>query len=118
MMGRQYLSYEKYLSFGGTLSEVPFRLSEFKARKLIDQFTQGRLINLPEQKENVKICIFELINDMQNNSSVASSESTDGYSISYKESKEINKARTDIIFSCLSGCYLEDGTPYLYCGVM
>ena len=39
----QYLTYLEYKNLGGTLGEMPFNLLEFKARKIIDERTLGRL---------------------------------------------------------------------------
>ena len=47
------------------------------------------------------------------------SENIDGYSVSYanKTTLEQQKVYDDIIRSNLIMCRLDDGTPYLYCGV-
>lgn len=118
----QYLTYAEYQGLGGTLAQVPFNLLEFKARKKIDLETSNRLITLESQKQEVKLCINEMINkyiEYSKNDGV-SSESTDGYSISYKikETKEQIKELTEIIRSYLGTCNLDDdyNTPYLYRG--
>lgn len=117
----QYLTYEEYQSLGGKLGETPFNLLEFRARKKIDEETFGRLIILEEQKEEVKLCVFELIKkfDEYEKAGGISSESTDGYSINYVVDKAVekNKAEMLIIKTYLSNCKLEDGTPYLFRGV-
>lgn len=118
----QYLTYAEYQGLGGTLVQVPFNLLEFKARKKIDLETSNRLITLETQKQEVKLCINEMINkyiEYSKNDGV-SSESTDGYSISYKikETKEQIKELTEIIRLYLGTCNLDDdyNTPYLYRG--
>mgnify|MGYP006974354157 CR=1 FL=1 len=58
----QYLTYDEYKAIGGTIDQTPFNILEFNARKEIDEETQGRLIGLIEQCEEVKMCMFELIN--------------------------------------------------------
>lgn len=124
----QYLTYEEYQDLGGTLQETPFNILEFEARKNINKYTFGRLENLENQINEVKICEFKLIgllntyNDYENQNKSISSENTDGYSISYAQSTvNVSKAKINeiksIIKSDLSECYLEDGTPYLYVGV-
>ena len=123
----QYLSYEEYVRLGGTLEEAPFNILELEARKNVDKYTFGRLIELETQKLETKICIYKLVNlfesysayDMQNKS--ISSENTDGYSISYSQATEtVSKAKMNeiraIIQTQLAECYLDDGTPYLYRG--
>ena len=124
----QYLTYSEYTGLGGTLEETPFNILELEARKNIDRYTFGRLIDLEEQEQETKICEFKLIEllntysfyDSQNKS--ISSEKTDGYSISYsKASEDVSLAKSSEIKSIirvyLSECKLEDGTPYLYVGV-
>lgn len=125
----QYLTYDEYQELGGTLDETPFDILELEARKNIDKYTFGRLKNLETQINEVKVCEFRLISLLGTYNSYAeqnksiSSESTDGYSISYSQATEnVSKAKIneikDIIKTYLAECYLEDGTPYLYCGVM
>ena len=123
----KYLTYMEYKGLGGTLSEMPFNLLEYKSRKIIDKYTSGRLVDLETQVNEVKLCVYELIIELNGdftegkNNDVAS-ENTDGYSITYQNiSKEQisgkNKEIEDIINSYLGNCKLEDGTPYLYRGV-
>lgn len=120
----QYLSYAEYRQLGGNLDEMPFNILELRARRKVDERTLGRLKNLPSQITEVKTCIYQLIRTMNTNDSIKSknisSESTDGYSVSYgtTESTEENKQYNDIIRDYLLTCQLEDGTPYLYCGVV
>lgn len=119
----QYLTYEEYVSLGGTLQEMPFNILEFKSRKQIDNLTFNRLINLEEQKQEVKMCIYDLINTINQYSNteqgIKSSESIDGYSVSYKtaDTNELNKIYGKVIRDYLGESKLDDGTPYLYCGV-
>ena len=58
----QYLTYEEYGSLGGTLDEMPFNILEFKCRKIIDNLTFNRLTNLETQIQEVKMCIYDMIN--------------------------------------------------------
>ena len=124
-MGNNYLTYAEYVELGGTIQEVPFSILEFEAEKKIDQYTYGRLKNLQTQVQEVKLCVYSLINIMNgygannNKSKNISSENTDGYSVSYIEpSEDFIKAKNFDIKDCidyyLSECRLEDGTPYLY----
>ena len=117
----QYLTYAEYQSLGGTLDEVPFNILEIKARGLIDEKTMGRLHDLEEQRTEVKATMFELINNMSVGTAekAITSENIDGYSVSYanKTTQEQRLVYDDIIRSNLLMCKLEDGTPYLYCGV-
>lgn len=120
---KQYLTYSEYRELGGQLAEMPFNVLEFKARKIIDTNTLGRLVELETQLQEVKMCMYELINAAQANevSTIQgkSSESIDGYSVTYGSSTtlEQNKQYHDIIWNYLINCRLENGTPYLYLGV-
>ena len=86
----QYLTYEEYKSLGGTLGEMPFNILALKARQIINERTQNRLKDIEEMPQEVKICVYDLINTMNkynlsNNSTSSniSSENTDGYSVTY-----------------------------------
>ena len=123
-----YLDYDDYKDLGGTLAEMPFTLLEFEARKQIDKYTFGRLKELPEQVEEVKLCIYRLITlissykNLEESDKSITSESTDGYNVSYAKvatgdiETKTNEFR-DIIYTYLADCKLDDGTPYLYRGV-
>ena len=119
----QYLTYAEYKQLGGKLDEMPFNVLELRARGKVDERTLGRLKDLPKQITEVKACIFRLIEIMNNNeirkTQNISSENTDGYSVSYGTvtSTDETKQYDDIIRDYLLTCRLEDGTPYMYCGV-
>lgn len=125
----QYLTYEEYQKLGGTLEEMPFNILEFKAQNEVDKYTFGRLKELETQIQDTKMCIYDLISVFQkyqtineNQAKGLASESTDGYSVSYgTPSQEMTKSQNEEIKSCvrqyLIDCKLEDGTPYMYCGV-
>ena len=124
----QYLTFENYIELGGTLNETPFNILELEAQKNVDKYTFGRLQNLEEQIPEVKICIFKLMelidtySSYENQDKAISSESTDGYSVSYNQATEnVSKAKISeikaIIKTYLAECKLPDGTPYLYMGV-
>ena len=123
----QYLEYNEYKNLGGTLDQAPFNLLEYNARKKIDERTFGRLIDVETIPQEVKLCIYELINVLESYSDYASenkgisSENTDGYSISYQTpQKSIIEAKNseldDIINTYLSNTII-DNIPVLYRGV-
>lgn len=123
----QYLTYEVYKSLGGTLDEMPFNILELKARQVINERTQNRLKNIEEMPQEVKICVYDLINTMNkynlsNNSTSSniSSENTDGYSVTYKSGIELTeeqkKQYDDVMETDLYGV-IVDNTPILYLGV-
>lgn len=126
----QYLTYNEYRALGGTIELTPFNLLEFEARRKIDERTFGRLKNVVEIPQEVKMCVFALINSINsygssvsgNNKNIAS-ESTDGYSVSYvtggtiqemiqSKSVELN----DIIKTYLIGV-IVNGEHIMYVGV-
>ena len=122
----QYLSYEEYKSLGGTLGEMPFNILELKARQVINERTQNRLKNIEEMPQEVKICVYDLINTMNkynlsNNStsSNVSSENIDGYSVTYKSGTEMTTEQKaqyeDIMLTDLYGV-IVNGEAILYLG--
>ena len=123
----QYLTYTEYKALGGTLTETPFNLLEFEARQNVDKYTFGRLKELGSQTQEVKLCIFKLIqmldsyNKQETQNKGVASESTDGYSVSYiTPNTTITEAKNSeikgVVKEYLVDCKLEDGTPYMYCG--
>lgn len=123
----QYLTYEEYRSLGGTLGEMPFNVLELKAQQIINERTQNRLKNIEEIPQEVKICVYDLINTMNkynlsNNSTSSniSSENIDGYSVTYKSGTELTKEQKkqydDVMETDLYGV-IVDNTPILYLGV-
>ena len=122
----QYLTYQEYLALGGTLEEMPFNLLEFNARKKIDERTFGRLVDKGQEYKEVKLCIYNMIITLNSYTSydtqnkAISSESTDGYSISYgTPQKSITEAKNieleDVINSYLANIVI-DNVPVLYRG--
>ena len=126
----QYLTYNEYRALGGTLDQTPFNLLEYEARRKIDERTQGRLKNVANVPQEVKMCAFALINSIKsygssaegNNKNIAS-ESTDGYSVSYVTGgtiQEIIKSKNvelnDIINTYLIGVVVN-GEHIMYLGV-
>ena len=124
----QYLNYEEYTSLGGTLDIMPFNILEFESRKRIDSRTQNRLNNIEEIPQEVKMCMYAIMNTIESSikdkrtSSVAS-ESIDGYSITYLSPSEVAQSIStketeleDIMFNYLLNV-IVDNTPLLYLGV-
>ena len=122
----QYLTYQEYQLLGGTLDKMPFNLLEYNARKKIDERTFGRLVDVGQEYQEVKLCVYNMITTLNSYSSyntqnkAISSESTDGYSISYgTPQKSITEAKKseleDIINSYLANVVI-DNVPVLYRG--
>lgn len=122
----QYLTYQEYKALGGTLDEMPFNLLEYNARKKIDERTFERLVDKGQEYQEVKLCVYNMITTLNSYSSyntqnkAISSESTDGYSISYgTPQKSITEAKNseleDIMNSYLANIVI-DNVPVLYRG--
>lgn len=122
----QYLTYQEYLALGGTLDEMPFNLLEYNARKKIDERTFGKLVDKGQEYQEVKLCVYDMITTLNSYSSydtqnkAISSESIDGYSISYgTPQKSITESKNseleDIMNSYLANIVI-DNVPVLYRG--
>jgi len=119
----QYLTYLEYKELGGMLEELPFNLLEFECRKIIDRKTLNRLVeqNVPQE---VKLCEFKMINCINDYSKTikngVSSESTDGYSVSYGNIDTIIKTKEneleDIVTTSLFGVIVNNEHA-IYIGV-
>lgn len=124
----QYLTYEQYQAWGGTLDESAFNLAEIRARARIDAMTQKRVAYMWEVPEQVQAAMMEIITvdgtfsaSAQASAPVAVSFTTDGYSESYGSAESrtaaIEKQLTGSIETLLDGVTDDDGTPLLYAGV-
>ena len=126
----QYLTYNEYRALGGNLDITPFNLLEFEARRIIDNRTQQRLKGVENLPREVKMCVFNLINTIDNYSSInnennrgIASESVGSYSVSYvtgNQIAEIVKSKAvelnDLVLTYLTGIII-DGEHIVYLGV-
>ena len=122
----QYLTRAEYIALGGSaMDEMPFNLLEFEARKQIDLNTQNRLVNQTTIPNEVKICVYNLINTIQlyinDNNRNKNSETVGSYSVSYaNDIKQVienkNTELNDIISRDLFGIIIN-GEHILYIGV-
>ena len=122
----QYLTYQEYLALGGTLEEMPFNLLEFDARKRIDKRTFGRLVDKEQEYQEVKLCVYNMITILNSYSSydtqnkAISSESIDGYSISYgtpqKSTTEAKNSELENVMNSYLANVIIDNVPVLYRG--
>lgn len=127
MAHSQYLSYETYTEYGGTLSETEFIMLEFKARKRIDYLTDSRVQDMEEVPEAVQLCMYSVINiiskagaEAQIENPTVTSFNTDGYSESYGNAlstEDAEKAVDTLIKNSLYGELDDDGIPLLYRGI-
>ena len=124
----QYLTYEQYQAWGGTLSESAFNLAEIRARARIDAMTQKRVAYMREVPEVVQAAMMEIITvdgtysaSAQASAPVAASFTTDGYSESYGSAESrtaaIEKQLTDSILTLLDGVLDDEGMPLTFAGV-
>ena len=126
----QYLTYNEYKALGGNLDITPFNLLEYEARRIIDNRTLQRLKGIEIIPQEVKMCMFALINSISsysscvnsNNKNIAS-ENIDGYSVSYVTGGTIqevvsskNVELNDIITTYLFGVIVNN-EHILYIGV-
>lgn len=127
----QYLTYAEYQALGGSaIGEMPFNLLEFEARRQIDIRTFNRLKDSEEIPQEVKLCVYSLINTInsfaiskEKASGNIASENTDGYSVSYVTANQISdivKSQSEdidyIVRTYLLGV-VYNGEHLMYCGV-
>ena len=118
----QYLTYDEYVELGGNLQEMPFNILELSARKNIDERTLNRLKNATEIPLEVKVCVYNLIKLLNGYETLEdgniSSESTDGYSVTYKQVDKKSREQ-EIINSIENDLYgvIVNNIPILYLGV-
>ena len=125
----QYLTYTEYKALGGSLDQTPFNLLEYEARIIIDNRTLQRLKGVEKIPQEVKMCMFSLINTINSyanqgqTSKNISSESVGSYSVSYttgtQKQETINSKNaelTDIVLNYLTGV-IVNGQHVVYLGV-
>ena len=136
----QYLSYETYQAYGGSLDVATFEDLAFEAQSLIDWYTFNRLQNEETYPEAVQRCMYRIIsllhekmlamatplsNGEVSGNSVAGimSQSNDGVSISYntRSAREViddsKKEISDCISRYLQGVMNSLGRKVLYKGL-
>jgi hypothetical protein len=125
----QYLTYNEYKALGGSLDITPFNLLEFEARRIIDSRTLQRLKGIEQIPQEVKMCMFSLVNTINSyanqsqTSKNISSESVGSYAVSYITGTQIqetinskNAELTDMVVNYLTGV-IFNGEHLIYCGV-
>lgn len=108
------------------VDSAAFSRAEYRARKIVDRFTMGRVKAMSEVPEAVKMLMVELITlestqgaDVAENQAITSF-SNDGYSESYADPLTIERVKEleeELILEYLSDETDDDGTPLLYLGV-
>lgn len=122
-----YIDLSYYLSNGGReMTEAAFSRNEFRARKLVDKLTQGRVKNMAAVPEAVKRLMVELVRLEENQGAelmqqqAVTSFSNDGYSEIYADpltGERMKEIECDLILEYLSDEVDDNGVPLLYLGV-
>lgn len=122
-----YIDHGYYLANGGKeMSEAAFSRNEYRARKLVDTLTQGRIRKMAEVPEAVQRLMVELVTMEENQGAgvtekqAVTSFSNDGYSETYADpltADRVKEIEYDLIFQYLSDEEDDNGTPLLYLGV-
>ena len=123
----QYIDFNYYVTHGGKCEAcTAFTGAEFRARKLVDRYTQNRIHAMAEVPEAVQMLMVELVAleatrgaAVLENQAV-SSFSNDGYSETCAEpltSERIQAMENDLILTYLLGEQDDNGVPLLYLGV-
>lgn len=124
----QYLTYDEYVNYGGTMDEADFTVAEFKARSRIDWLTMARVQKMKAVPEEVKLAMMVIMKvdskfsaTAQVESAIVSSFSTDGYSESYGSifeqagyaDKQVNREVTKMLFGVVD----DYGEPLIFRGL-
>jgi len=104
-----YLEYNEYAKLGGKISKESFNLLEYKAEKKIDELTFNRFRKIEDYPDELKLCVFELIDmiSKEDNSNILS-ESVGSYNVTKLSKKDIEKNKESIIKQCLSQTKIND----------
>lgn len=123
-----YLTIDDWDEMGGSadMDEPVYNRLEYKARKLIDQLTRGRIAGDKKVRESVRYCMYEMITAMAAEESAAGiggrevdSVSNDGVSVTYAsgEGSDSKVRMIKIIKNWLADETTDTGVPLLYAGV-
>ena len=123
-----YIDIAYYKANGGKadMTDAAFIRSEFRARKLVDKLTQGRVKDMEKTPEAVMRLMVELVSfestqgaDVAENQPVTSF-SNDGYSETYADpltAERVKEIECELISEYLSDETDDHGTPLLWLGV-
>lgn len=122
-----YIDLSYYLSNGGReMTEAAFSRNEFRARKLVDKLTQGRVKSMAAVPEAVKLLMVELVGLEENQGAeltahqAVTSFSNDGYSETFADpltEERVKEIACDLVLVYLSEEVDDNGVPLLYLGV-
>jgi hypothetical protein len=123
-----YIDLTYYKANGGTdMTDAAFSRNEFRARKLVDKLTQGRVKNMATVPEAVKRLMVELVSLEANQGAelmqhqAVTSFSNDGYSETFADpltGERVKEIECDLVLEYLSEEVDDKGIPLLYLGVI
>jgi hypothetical protein len=120
-----YLTYDEYLSIGGTVDLSAFNRNIARASGMIDNATFCRIEKMSSVPENAKHLCRDLIECIARNNVTdltVTSKSQSAGAVSESESYAVKTADdvkaeiTGIIYDYLASVYDDNGTPVLYRG--
>lgn len=120
-----FLTYEEYVTMGGTLDSPEFARYSRKAEAYVNLMTHDRVRDETPVRECVKQCVFDLIGvfyetEAQSAPAGAVGVSNDGVSISYGSTEARERAvatrKNGVLIEYLAG-EARNGVPLLYGGV-
>ena len=123
-----YLTYEEYLTRGGTMDAADFSAAEFRARKRVDWLTACRVAVMETVPEAVKAAMMTIIKadgvvgaDAQAEAPLVAAFNTDGYSENYgsaaDQTANAERQLNAELRRLLYGEKDDNGVPLLYRGL-
>lgn len=123
-----YIDLAYYLDNGGeVMTDAAFSRCEFRARKILDRYTSGRVRQCEEIPEAVKRLMVELVSleatqgAAVKDSQAVSSFSNDGYTETIADpltTDKVAEIERDLIYEYLYDERTDNGIPMLYLGVV
>ena len=122
----EYLTYSQYIAMGGEGDLAAFAQREFRARKIVDEWTAMRVSRMACVPEAVRRLMFDLIKFDEGTGGASAaptgaiaSMSNDGYSVTFAEPVTISvqqKTQGVLVSQYLTGETDDNGVPLLYRG--
>ncbi|MBE5807641.1 MAG: hypothetical protein E7317_04800 [Clostridiales bacterium] len=126
----EHLSYEAYVSLGGSVPEARFSMLERRANRIVDAMTHGRLADESPLRDAVACCIAQLVDAQAADEALSGgtgrevmSMSNDGVSMTFVAGTEAARARSSAsarnaaIVRDWLGAESTGGVMLLYAGV-
>lgn len=123
-----YIDFAYYQDNGGEkMSDAAFERCEFRARKLVDRYTLGRVKHMAQVPEAVKRLMVELVSletlqgaSIKDNQAVASF-TNDGYTETVADPltpDKVKEIESELIYEYLCDERNDEGVPLLFLGVV